>query len=179
LLKAADENSKLITDNANSKMINLQKQVEETEGQIKKAKEDIQRELHVIFRILGGEENPRSNTIVKALQADIFGEHTQKQPERRTDAHANIEKIALSVQDEAAAETAAIKEEEVHNQNEEKAASMKTKIGNARYQYMTGKIVGMDLLDKEGEIMIAKGEVINMEHIEKARRFPKKMHFDY
>jgi len=212
LLKAADENSKLIMENAGLKTLNLQNQIKETDLKIEQAKEQIQRELNMIYKMSGGSANPQSAAIIRAWQSDLFSNLSHRQaaaahfpvkPEGRRDikedyssfSEAGVRGWSYQPADkfkelsdsfsyqpndkfnglhnnysykspDKAKELQKLKESN-SSQSEER---LKSKIEESRHKYMIGKVAGEELVDNSGEVIIRRGEVINLEHIEKARQ---------
>ncbi|RNC29184.1 MAG: hypothetical protein AWM53_00833 [Candidatus Dichloromethanomonas elyunquensis] len=140
LLKAADENSKLIMESAETKIRHLQNQVNNINGQIEDAKTDIQRELNKILKTLGGSANPKADAILTYLN------EVEESKTSATQKSQDITERALSRE------------------------GLETKIDEVRYKYMIDKVAGELLLNNSGEAIIQKDEKITLEHIEKAQR---------
>lgn len=207
LLKAAEENSRLIMENAGMKTLNLQNQIKETEGQIEQVKEQIQKELNMIYKMAGGSANPQSAALIRAWQADIFSNLSQQQaaaahsplktekdkfgesvggynqPARKFKEYRNdfsyrpadkLEEVrdyhSYQLEDKFKSHDKAKELNELKERNSSRPEEgLKSKIEDTRYKYMIGKIAGEELVDNFGEVIIQQGEVINLEHIEKAK----------
>ncbi|NLI92053.1 MAG: hypothetical protein GX434_07525 [Peptococcaceae bacterium] len=187
LLKAADENSRQIMENAGTKISHLQNQVKTIDSQIEDAKIDIQRELNIVIKMLGGSANPKVDSIMKALEKKVLNDFPQNK-NRRSDSvpktfvpkHSELdfslqypERSGFYEKETAAGSLFNSVSMQKSQDMKEKGLSqegLKTKIDNARYKYMIDKLAGEQLLDNSGEIILEKNERITLEHIEKAQR---------